>query len=123
MVNMDTVRQKITLEIEYIKGNELPEEGIYMGGLKDPLYTNELVVWVEPSEEYDDEKKEFEPSQGWQINIGGSRRSLFELGKILIGLSELKTKDNHYHEHLDDISTIEGQDNCKIILHHPNRFE
>ncbi len=119
---MKTVSKELTVSLEYLEGKDRPQNGYFEGGIKDPEYTEELMVWVEEEELYDDAKKCFGKSGRLQVNIGGSERSLFELGRYLIALSLYKTANMNYHDHIEEPDCLEGKKSCELVLHHPKRF-
>lgn len=82
----------------------------------------ELRVWVNPREELNPDVDDFEVVAGHQVNIGGSRRALFELGRYLIALSKYQTSDAGYHDHFDELTAIDDDATVDLIVHGPTRF-
>lgn len=116
---MKIMTEELTIALKYVVGKEDPDRGYYPGGVQDPLALEELQVWVERSQRFSYQSKSFSECEGYQIHIGGSRRSLFELGRYLIALSRYHTSDRSYHDHLDEIGEVAGKERCEIIIHGP----
>jgi hypothetical protein len=120
---MKKLSEKFETTLEYLVGREDPENGVFEGGVVDPKFTNEILIWVEAKQAFDPEVDDFASSPGHQINIGGSSRALCELGRYLIALSRLKTADKDYHDHLDGVAAPQGKEVCDLIIHSPTRFQ
>ncbi len=94
---MKKLTKNILLPLEYLEGKDRTEDNYFEGGgVQDPLFSNELKIWIEEDESFDENQERFIKSELCQINIGGSKRSLFEFGKYLIALSEYETEDLRY---------------------------
>jgi hypothetical protein len=120
---METIKKEQQIILEYLKGNDRPDKNYFEGGVKDPIHTNELLMWVEEKEVYDEEKNDFIKNGEYQINICGSNRSLFELGRYLIALSQYETPNKNYHDHIEEIGSLENKKPCELIVHHPTRLQ
>ena len=120
---MKKAHKEINLELSYFSGNSQPENKFYEGGVCDPEFIDELLIWVEENEEYDEAKDAFSKNGGYQININGTSRSLFELGKYLIALSKYETDNQDYYDVFDDINSPKGKSKCQIVFHHANRLK
>lgn len=119
---MKKKKENINVTLTYVIGKIKSEKGIYEGGVEEPKYIDEIVVWAENREEFDDQKSEFREIQGHQVNLSGSKRALYELGRYLIALSKFKTSIPDYHDHFDEIGKLEDKPQCELIIHGPMRL-
>ena len=121
---MKKVSKKQTITLKYFKGKNAASEGSFAGGVVDPKYLNEIQMWVERAESFDFNEDNFIPTGGMQVNLAGSRRALFELGKYLIAISRYQTADAGYHDHFEGIGS--GPSNIAetdLIVHAPSRLK
>lgn len=99
------MKRKMTLTIEYEKAHSVPLQGMFYGGISLPRHIKELEVIVNAIQDYDLDEGSFKPTGAYEINISGTRRSLFEFGKCLINLSKFKTDDPGFHEHIEGFAS------------------
>lgn len=66
---MEKKQKNINLELNYFAGKSQPEKGLFEGGVCDPKFVDELLIWVEESEEYDEKKDDFVKNGNYQINL------------------------------------------------------
>ena len=119
---MNKKQKKIDLILSYTIGKESREDGYFEGGVQDPSYSDEILLWVEEDEKFDFDKDAFVRTNKYQVNLCGTERSLFELGRYLIGLSQYETENNNYHDHFDEISSPDGKKPCNLIIHSHKRL-
>lgn len=100
--------KKLILNLEYEKETINSKGNIYTGSVKKPEYIDELFIDVFENYVFDDAIDDFSPDGKYNIEIKGSERALFELGKYLINISQFVTKDQNFHEHIDDICDNNG---------------
>ena len=100
--------KEITLKLQYYPSKEDKENGIYMGGVAGPKFINELAIDVCDDYDYDMEKDEFIKNGLLSMEILGTNRALKELEKFLVNIASFNTKDEDYHEHIDNINDSEG---------------
>ncbi len=108
--------KEITLKLNYIKSEVDKENGIFIGGVEEPKYLEELFVDIADDYDFDIETEEFNKNGMYAIDITGSKRALKELGKFLINMAMYKTEDEDYHEHIDDIHNSEGDSIANITI-------
>jgi hypothetical protein len=116
---MKEKKENFNIELQYIEGKSDPNSGYYEGGVVDPKYLEEIIVWVDKAEIFDFEKDAFIKTGDNQIHITGTRRALFELGRYLITLSRYTTENTNYHDHLEGLQKAENKSKCEIITHLP----
>ena len=99
------------LLLEYFPSVEI-SNGSYSWGLSTK---DEVLAWL--SFYVTSGSDEFE---WWKptMHLSWTRESLYELWKLLINLSKFETKDDDYHEHLDEHLWIKS--NCNLVVHHSN---
>lgn len=83
------------------------------------MLERELVISVAEDQVFDWESDSFVNSGKLQINLSGTRRSLFELGKLFLALS-IYEDDPEYHTHIDNIRDKAGREMANLILHVPH---
>jgi hypothetical protein len=99
--------ETVTLRLEYSGGKDERDGGIYGNHPLDPKFSNELVVAV---------RSDTDPLAHWsgakgdrpQVHLAGSARALEELGRYLIALARLDTKDPEPHAHFHDVRNPDG---------------
>lgn len=116
-----SMKERIELELEYYEDRSRPSEHIFVGGIPDPRYLSELAVWVRPREVFDEDLDDLVEVPGFQVQLTGSRRALFELGRYFVALSRLKTSDPDYHDHVDAeaLARVDGEKPCELIFRGP----
>jgi hypothetical protein len=120
---MKQIQKKLELTLTYLNGQNKPEEGYFEGGVKDPDFLKELLLWVEDEEIFNFDKNTFVKTGNQQVNLCGTKRALFELGRYLIALSKYETKNPNYHDHFDEINYPEGKSPSALIVHAHNRYK
>jgi hypothetical protein len=110
------------VKLSYLGGLDEPEKGVFRSAVADPKYTNELLLWVERLDEWVSEKTEVHLPSRCQVNLCGSRRSLYELGCYLVALSRFDTADAGYHDHFDELGAPRGKSPCELLVHGPGRL-
>lgn len=108
--------KEVTLKLNYYKSQIDKEAGIYLGGVAEPEYIDELEVNVCDDYEFDAESEEFKKNGLYAVEISGSNRALKELGKLLINIAMFKTQDEDYHEHLETVKNNKGQPAVNITI-------
>ena len=116
---MKRYRHQVNLTLDYLLGRVDVEKGYFEGGVVDPQFLDELVIWVDQEEQYDFEGDTFVATGVNQIHIGGTARSLFAMGRYLIALSMYASPNPNYHDHLEGLNVVEGKEPCTIITHLP----
>lgn len=112
--------KKIVLNLEYEKETVNSKGNKYTGGVKKPEYIDELFIDVFENYAFNNAIDDFTPDGKYNIEIKGSERALFELGKYFINISQFITKDKNFHEHIDDICDADGNNafNLTIVKDH-----
>lgn len=100
--------KKLILDLEYEEEKINSKGNKYTGGVKKPNYIDELFIDVFENYVFNNAIDDFSPDGKYNIEIKGSERALFELGKYLINISQFITKDQDFHEHIDDICDNNG---------------
>lgn len=108
--------KKIFLNLHYYKSKTDIENGIYIGGVVDPKYLNELTIDVNDDYDFDMNSDQFIKNGLYSIEIIGSNRALKEFGKFLINMAMFKTQDNDYHEHIDLIRNNIGVPSVNLTI-------
>lgn len=120
MAENKLITEIIKIELNYIAENTesegYKENKVFCGGIKRPEYMNELYIDFSEDEIFDQKQNDFVKTGKLQLTLGGSDRSLEELGKYLIALSRYATKDLDYHDHFDNLkdSQLENAVNLTI---------
>jgi hypothetical protein len=114
--------ETIEVLLKYFDDVDEPEKGIFRSSVADPAYVDEILLWVQEKKEAGDSEDEDSISGVSSVNIGGSRRALYELGCYLIALSRFETKDMGYHDHFDEVASPPDESTCDLIIHSPVRF-
>lgn len=83
-----------------------------------PQKLDEIGIAISKRQIFDFEKDSFVDIGGYQIDISGSRDALRELGQYLINVSEYISNDERWHEHLENIQSINDHEN-EIIIRYP----
>ena len=111
--------KKVTLELNYTQEVVNAQKNIYKGGVEHPQNMDELCINVYENYRFNDLTDEFETDNQYNIEIQGSDKSLYELGKFLINVALYKTTDPDFHVHIDGITNSEGEEkfNLKIRKH------
>jgi hypothetical protein len=96
-------KEKIDIEIEYFDSeNSNPIKKIFTGGIVLPkLIDFDIEVNSYEYPEYNENDIEPKIFEKQSITILGSKKTLFELGKFIIGISKFETKEPNYHEHIE----------------------
>ena len=100
---------------------ELPNGGLF-GGVVDPRLGSSFAFNVR--REVVDEEGVWSPVLGedtydgaLQINISGTGDDYAELGRFFLGLAALDTtKDPEFHQHFDDVMSVDGRTRLHIIV-------
>lgn len=108
--------KEVTLKLHYYKSKVDKEAGVYLGGVVDPKYIDELEFNIDDDYEFDMESEEFKKNGMYALEISGSNRALKELGKFLINIAMFKTEDDEYHEHIETIKSGKGQPSVNITV-------
>lgn len=90
------------------------EKNYFVGGVQEPKYLEELTLDIYEDMTFDMEKETFRNNRKFVLEISGSNRSLYELGKYLINISLYETMDPDFHEHFDGL--FDSQKNEKVNL-------
>lgn len=101
--------KEITMKLQYYPSKVDRKNGIYMGGVASPKFLNELAIDVCDDYDYDIENDEFIKNGLLSIEISGTNRALKEFGKFLVNIATFNTKDEDYHEHIDNINDSDGK--------------
>jgi hypothetical protein len=104
------------LELRYRTGTSHPDEGHFAGGVEEPQHLDELAIGVSDREMFDFEKDIFVPTGDLQVQISGSRRAFYELGRYFVALSKLETEDPDYHDHFDGLRLSDDTRGCELIV-------
>lgn len=101
--------EKVRAEIDllYTGGEDRPAKGIFRNQVVEPKYTDELTIAV---------RSNVNMPQAWpgdnahqpQVHLAGSARALEELGRYLIALARLNTRDPEPFGSLDDVHNADG---------------
>ena len=110
------IDKKIVLNLRYIKSKSDFNKNYFIGGLEEPKYLNELLLDIYDDIEYNLDNDTFEKSGKMVLEISGSDRSLFELGKYLINISTYETSDPDFHEHFDNLKNSTGKNKVNLIV-------
>lgn len=121
MSEVKVIVKSIQLQLEYYPPRAGTERGVFSGGVVPPSHTDELAIWANPRQVYDAERDAFENVEGSQIEITGTRRALYELGRYLIALSDHETDDPDYHDHIEDLAQVTDEPACELIIRGPRQ--
>lgn len=110
------VSEKIEIVLNFLVPLKNTSHNTFVGGVKKPNYIDELNIEVCEEESFDDNIEDFRKNGKMQVILGGSNRSLEELGKYLIAVSKYKTDDASYHDHFDDIKNFNDEARINLIV-------
>lgn len=110
------MKKEITLKLRYTPSKIDKEKRLYIGGVEAPRYQKELSLSINDDYDFDMDAEEFVKNGKYAIELTGSGRALKELGKFLINISMLKTEDENYHEHIDDLKDEDGTPIANLIV-------
>ena len=106
--------REIVIKLQYNPSKFDKEKGISSGGVMTPKFTKELSIDAYDDYDFDLDSGEFIKNGLLALQISGTGRALKEFGKFLINIAEFKTKDEDYHEHLDNI--LDSEENPYVNL-------
>ena len=115
-----TNSKEVKIKLWYKKSCIDKQNGLYLGGVQLPKYMKELKINIDNDEIFDFDKDQFVQTGKKLIEITGTNRALKELGKFFINISLFKTKDDDFHEHLDDLTNENGEASCNITIRKQN---
>jgi len=101
---------------------EEPSTGYFVGGLPAPKISGNLGFLVHRQVPDEDGCLNPIPEEGSyegsiQVNLFGNTKGFRELGKYFLALAELDTrKDPDFHEHHDDLISIDGRSHIHLIV-------
>ena len=119
------MRSKKTIQVELTfhgKGTVIERNGAFSGGVPTPKIDGNVSFSVHrelPGEDgiWNPVSGEDSVEGGFQVNIYGNSEGYRELGKYLLALAELDTSaDEGFHEHLDDLVSLDGRTRLHLIL-------
>lgn len=108
--------KQITLDLNYIEEEVNEKKTVYKNGVENPKYTDELQIDIFNDFNFNDETEEFEENGKYNIEIGGSNRALFKLGKALVNISCYQTIDESFHIHIDRVTNSEGEEKFNLKI-------
>lgn len=106
----NTQKHDITVTLEYTAGEDEPEQGIYRRAPLPPGHSHQLAVAIRDHPELASEDADVYPENPSQLQVHliGSSAALEELGRYLIALARLDTRNPEPYESLDDVRNIDG---------------
>lgn len=116
---MKRIRKRIPVLIEYVIGDQIPEKGIFEGGVPEPEFLSELRIDVGKDEAYDSVTNGLVSTGRLQVHLRGTPRAYRELSRYLLALSVMKTLDRYYHDHLEGIQYSDGDETVNLVVHAP----
>ena len=119
------MQRKKTLQVELTfhgDGTVTERNGAFSGGVPAPKLDGNVSFIVH--RELPDEDGIWNPvpgedsvEGGFQLNIYGNSEGYRELGKYLLALAELDASaDEDFHEHYDDLISLDGRTRLHIIV-------
>jgi hypothetical protein len=118
------MKKKISVELNFHGSDKIenPSPGSFVGGVVEPEIEKDIAFRI--LQEVQDENGCYGPNhndQGlkgnFQINIYGNSKGFTELGKYFLALAELDASlDPDYHEHLDEITSLDGNTKVNLII-------
>ncbi|MBE7043900.1 MAG: hypothetical protein E7397_00075 [Ruminococcaceae bacterium] len=114
---MKTFSEKeVILKLKYLQSKSDASKGHFIGGLEEPKYLDELCIDIYDDMDFDMEHEEFHKNGKLVLDLSGSDRSLYELGKYLINLALYETDDPDFHEHFDGLQDAEQKQRINVIV-------
>lgn len=117
-------RKKITIDLKFYGTGKIenPQAGCFIGGVPNPKISDDLNFSMHRQEI--DENGICSPVldedsvEGcFQINISATSKGYRELGKYFLSLAEIDSrKDINYHEHIDDINSLDNRTKIDFIF-------
>ncbi len=108
--------KKVTLELNYTKEVVNAKKNVYKGGVEHPQNINELCIDVFENYRFNHSTDEFEADNQYNIEIQGSNKALYELGKFLVNIALFETADSDFHVHIDGIANSEGEEKFNLKI-------
>lgn len=108
------LEKEVVLHLKYLQSKCNLEKNYFIGGLQEPKYLEELNLDIYEDMTFDLERETFQNNGKFVLEISGTDRSLYELGKYLINISLYETCDPDFHEHFDGL--FDSQKNQKVNL-------
>lgn len=108
--------REVTLKLKYRESKCVVENKHYIGGVEEPGFLDELILDIYEDTQYDVDNDLFIKNGKKVLEISGSNRSLFELGKYLINISMYETADQDFHEHFEGIHNSQNELDVNLIV-------
>lgn len=112
----DRKTKEVVLKLRYTKSKVDKERGIFHGGVALPKYLREFFIDIVDDYDFDMETEEFNKNGMYAIEISGTKRALKEIGKFFVNIAMFQTKDEDYHEHIDQLCNSDGNPIANIII-------
>lgn len=99
---------RVEIALVYSDGKDEPEKGIFRNVPIDPEFTSELVIAIAGDEDPARVRWDIQRYGRPQVHLAGTARALDALGRYLIALARLETKDPEPSASLDDVRNADG---------------
>lgn len=102
---MSRETERVTVELEYLRGMDSPEQGVFRNHAIVPDLGGKLMIAVRQLDELTDFPDN--PRQT-QVHLVGTPDGLEMLGKHLIALARLRTADPEPYTSMDEVRNADG---------------
>ncbi len=117
MLKGNEIIKKVPLWLESYKSISDRKNGVYMGGIVPPKYTDELVVDIYNDYLFDFKIDDFVKTGRYVVEVAGSVRALCELGKFFVNFSHYKCKEKCFCEIVESIANSDIKVASRIIVY------
>lgn len=102
------VKNRVEIDLEYSGGKDEPEKRIFRNFPIEPEFTSELVIAIAGDDDPARVRWDVPRCGRPQVHLSGTARALEALGRYLIALARLETKDPEPSASLDDVRNADG---------------
>ena len=114
------MEKDVVLKLKYLQSKCDFERNHFIGGVEEPSYLDELNIDIYDDMEFDMDEEKFKKNGKIVLELSGSDRSLFELGKYLINVALYDTEDPDFHEHFDGLLDSEHNEKVNLLVRKKN---
>jgi hypothetical protein len=115
--------EKIVVDISYLVAEKDQQGRVKKSGvdISDNILINGLNIQITGDTELDWDSNEFIENGNYQVNLRGTKKAYYELGKLLLTLSRYSEQDPNYHIHLENIKGLNQSELTHLIIHVPTK--
>lgn len=110
-----SVRVTVELPLDYRTGSDEPERGIFRNSVIPPEHPEELLLAVRSVQSPTSDPYNAKTDGPSQVHLVGTPRALEELGRYLVALARLDTKDPEPYGWVERIRNADGG-SARLVL-------